>query len=153
MARVTVEDCVEKIQNRFELVMLAAQRARGISSGAAITVDRDNDKNPVVALREIADETLDLEQIETSLVQGLQKHVEFDEPDEEELDLLTASDQFSSEFMSATASDGTDAPVRPIGNGEDGDESGSADAEDDVSESKIEANIDAATDDKLPGDI
>jgi DNA-directed RNA polymerase subunit omega len=83
MARVTVEDCVLRIPNRFELVMLAAQRARDISAGGSLTVDRDNDKNPVVALREIADETVNLDGLSTSLVQGLQKHVEVDEPEEE----------------------------------------------------------------------
>ena len=88
MARVTVEDCVLKIPNRFELVMLAAQRARDISAGAALSVDRDNDKNPVVALREIADETVPLTDLEDSLVKGLQKFVEADEPEEDEMDLL-----------------------------------------------------------------
>ena len=83
MARVTVEDCVEKVPNRFELVMLAAQRARQVSGGAQPTVDRDNDKNPVVALREIAEETLSLEDLGNSLVIGLQKHVENDEPEED----------------------------------------------------------------------
>ena len=82
MARVTVEDCVIKIPNRFELVLLAAQRARELSSGAPMTVDRDDDKNPVVALREIADETIGLDQLKNSLVRGLQKHVEIDEPEE-----------------------------------------------------------------------
>ncbi len=82
MARVTVEDCVLKIPNRFELVLLAAQRGRQLSSGAPMTVDRDDDKNPVVALREIADETIGLDQLKNSLVRGLQKHVEIDEPEE-----------------------------------------------------------------------
>jgi DNA-directed RNA polymerase subunit omega len=86
MARVTVEDCVVKIPNRFELVMLAAQRARDISSGAAITVERDRDKNPVVALREIADETIDLDMLREGLVKSLQKHVEVDEPEEDAID-------------------------------------------------------------------
>jgi DNA-directed RNA polymerase subunit omega len=86
MARVTVEDCVLKIPNRFELVMLAAQRARDISSGAQITIDRDRDKNPVVALREIADETVDLDSLREGLVKGLQKHVEADEPEEDAID-------------------------------------------------------------------
>ena len=84
MARVTVEDCVLKIPNRFELVMLAAQRARDVSSGAPLTVNRDADKNPVVALREIAEETVNLDQLHDSLIQGLQKHVEVDEPEEGE---------------------------------------------------------------------
>lgn len=83
MARVTVEDCVLKIPNRFDLVMLAAQRARDISSGAALSLERDNDKNPVVALREIADESVDIENLAEALVQGMQKYVEVDEPEED----------------------------------------------------------------------
>jgi DNA-directed RNA polymerase subunit omega len=83
MARVTVEDCVLRIPNRFELVMIAAQRARDIAAGGSLTLDRDNDKNPVVALREIADETVPLDGLRSALVQGLQKHVEVDEPEEE----------------------------------------------------------------------
>jgi DNA-directed RNA polymerase subunit omega len=82
MARVTVEDCVVKVPNRFELVLLAAQRAREVTSGAPLTVDRDDDKNPVVALREIADETILLAQLKDSLVRGMQKHIEMDEPEE-----------------------------------------------------------------------
>jgi len=83
MARVTVEDCVDKVENRFELVLLAGHRARQISSGAEITVDRDNDKNPVVALREIADETLSPGDLEEDLIHSLQKQVEVDEPEGE----------------------------------------------------------------------
>lgn len=90
MARVTVEDCVVKIPNRFELVMLAGQRARDISAGGRLTVERDNDKNPVVALREIAEETVELDTLRNSLIQGLQKHVEVDEPEEDEIDVLAA---------------------------------------------------------------
>jgi DNA-directed RNA polymerase subunit omega len=82
MARVTVEDCVVKIPNRFELVLLAAQRAREITSGAPLSLDRDDDKNPVVALREIADETIELDQLKDAVVRGMQKHVEMDEPDD-----------------------------------------------------------------------
>jgi DNA-directed RNA polymerase subunit omega len=82
MARVTVEDCVVKVPNRFELVLLAAQRAREVTSGAPLTLDRDDDKNPVVALREIADETIQLQHLKESLVRGMQKHVEMDEPEE-----------------------------------------------------------------------
>ena len=81
MARVTVEDCIDKVDNRFELVLLASHRARLISQGASITVDRDNDKNPVVALREIADETLSPEDLKEDLIHSLQKHVEVDEPE------------------------------------------------------------------------
>jgi DNA-directed RNA polymerase subunit omega len=83
MARVTVEDCVLKVPNRFDLVMLAAQRARDITSGSPLSVEKDNDKNPVVALREIAEETIGLETLAESLVQGMQKHVETDEPEED----------------------------------------------------------------------
>src|SRR4029077_13078690 len=82
MARVTVEDCVLKVPNRFELVLLAAQRAREITSGAPLTLDRDDDKNPVVALREIADDTVGLDHLQDSLVRGMQKHVEIDDPEE-----------------------------------------------------------------------
>ena len=92
MARVTVEDCIERIPNRFELVMIAAQRARSVSAGAPLTVERDNDKNPVVALREIAEETVDLEALEQALIQGLQKHVEFDVPEEEDVVELLESE-------------------------------------------------------------
>ena len=95
MARVTVEDCIDIINNRFELVMLASQRARSLSSGAELTVERDNDKNPVVALREIADSKIDLEEVKDLLVVGLQKHVISDEPDEDDLSLL--SDQEDTE--------------------------------------------------------
>ncbi len=92
MARVTVEDCVEKIPNRFDLVMIAAQRSRDISTGADITIERDKDKNPVVALREIADETVPLSELGQSLVRGMQKFVDTDEPEEDELvDLLSGS--------------------------------------------------------------
>ena len=82
MARVTVEDCVDKVPNRFELVLLAGHRARNISTGAEITIERDNDKNPVVALREIADETISPEDLKEDLIHSLQKHVEVDEPEE-----------------------------------------------------------------------
>lgn len=90
MARVTVEDCVDKVPNRFELVLLAAQRARQISSGAALMVERDNDKNPVVALRELAEEELTAEALRESLIHSLQKHVEVDEPEEDDISLLLA---------------------------------------------------------------
>ncbi len=83
MARVTVEDCVDKVSNRFELVLLAGHRARTISSGAPITVERDNDKNPVVALREIAAETISPEDMQEDLIHSMQKYVEVDEPEPE----------------------------------------------------------------------
>ncbi|MBZ8131894.1 DNA-directed RNA polymerase subunit omega [Afifella sp. IM 167] len=81
MARVTVEDCVDKVDNRFELVLLAAHRSRMISNGSPLTIDRDNDKNPVVALREIADETISPEDMKEDLIHSLQKFVEIDEPE------------------------------------------------------------------------
>jgi DNA-directed RNA polymerase subunit omega len=90
MARVTVEDCVLKIPNRFDLVMLSAQRAREIAAGASLTVERDNDKNPVVALREIADSSVDIENLRQSLITGLQKHVETEEPEEDMMELIAS---------------------------------------------------------------
>ncbi|HLP68900.1 MAG TPA: DNA-directed RNA polymerase subunit omega [Rhizobium sp.] len=91
MARVTVEDCIDKVENRFELVLLASHRARQISQGSQITVDRDNDKNPVVALREIADETLSPGDLKEDLIHSLQKHVEIDEPEQDAGALLSAA--------------------------------------------------------------
>ena len=88
MARVTVEDCIDKVENRFELVLLASHRARMVSSGAQITVDRDNDKNPVVALREIAETTISPGDLKEDLIHSLQKHVEVDEPEAEGQDLI-----------------------------------------------------------------
>ena len=90
MARVTVEDCVDKVPNRFDLVMLAAQRAREISAGSPLTVEKDNDKNPVVALREIADDSLALDNLRQSLIQGLQRQVESEEPEDDAMELLAA---------------------------------------------------------------
>ncbi|SHG06103.1 DNA-directed RNA polymerase subunit omega [Kaistia soli DSM 19436] len=92
MARVTVEDCVDKVENRFELVLLAGHRARMIASGSALTVPRDNDKNPVVALREIADETVAPEDLKEDLIHSLQKYVEVDEP-EQDIPLLAGGDE------------------------------------------------------------
>ena len=79
MARITVEDCVERVPSRFELVMVAAQRARDISAGASLTIDRDNDKNPVVALREVADQSIDLEYLRYELIHGLRRHIEVED--------------------------------------------------------------------------
>ena len=92
MARVTVEDCIDKVDNRFELVLLASHRARQISQGAQISVDRDNDKNPVVALREIADATLAPEDLKEDLIHSLQKHVEVDEPEADGQELIDQAD-------------------------------------------------------------
>jgi DNA-directed RNA polymerase subunit omega len=90
MARITVEDCVTKVPNRFDLVVVAAQRSRQISAGEPLTIERDNDKNPVIALREIADSTIDQEELKESVVRGLQRHVEIDEPEDDEMELLMA---------------------------------------------------------------
>ena len=87
MARVTVEDCVEKADNRFELVLVAAQRARAISNGAELTVDRDNDKNPVVALREIAADTVSVDALRDNVIGNFQRQIDIDEPEEEALTL------------------------------------------------------------------
>ena len=92
MARVTVEDCVDKVPNRFELVMLASYRAREISSGASITVDRDNDKNPVVALREIAEETQSSEELRERMIESHQTQIEVDEPEEDAMALLMGAE-------------------------------------------------------------
>jgi len=97
MARVTVEDCVDKVENRFELVLLAAHRARMISSGSPLTIDRDNDKNPVVALREIADETVAPDDLKEDLIHSLQKYVEVDEPEAEPVPMLTAREDDAEE--------------------------------------------------------
>lgn len=99
MARVTVEDCIDKVENRFELVLLASHRARQVSQGEMITVDRDNDKNPVVALREIAEETLSPGDLKEDLIHSLQKHVEVDEP---EAETPAISDQADSPAESTT---------------------------------------------------
>ena len=110
MARVTVEDCIDKIPNRYELLMIAAQRAKDISAGAPLTIDRDNDKNSVVALREIANETVSIEELQRSLVMGLQKYVEVEEPEEEELEILAAEKELADlgEQFSAVALDAAD---------------------------------------------
>ena len=92
MARVTVEDCVDKVPNRFELVMLAAHRAREVSAGAEITVERDNDKNPVVSLREIAEETQTADELRERLIESNQHQIEVDEPEEDSMALLMGSE-------------------------------------------------------------
>jgi DNA-directed RNA polymerase subunit omega len=149
MARVTVEDCVMKVPNRFELVLVAAQRARDIASGTPISVDRDNDKNPVVALREIADSTVSVEVLQNALVTGLQKQPEVDEP-EEDRDMSigeptwprgageSAIDEELKEDMLFTTEDG-EAEVE-----------GELDADgdlDDISDDKLEIPDDLADDD------
>jgi DNA-directed RNA polymerase subunit omega len=116
MARVTVEDCVTKVPNRFELVMIASQRARDVSAGSSITIERDNDKNPVVALREIADGTIDLAELKESVIKGLQNYVEIDEPEDDEMDLLAIQQEHNEDgepvmvIETASELEGTLAP-------------------------------------------
>ncbi len=100
MARVTVEDCVDKVPNRFELVMLAAHRARSLAAGVPLTVDRDNDKNPVVALREIAEETMTADQLRDSAIESFQRQIEIDEPEEDVMTLLVGNDSPIEDDMS-----------------------------------------------------
>ncbi|MCZ6482286.1 MAG: DNA-directed RNA polymerase subunit omega [Alphaproteobacteria bacterium] len=106
MARITVEDCVIRIPNRFKLVLLAAQRGRDISAGAPLSVERDNDKNPVVALREIAEETIDIDGLQQSLIHGLQRHVEKDEPEEDELDMLSTEQELAAASPDGSIAEG-----------------------------------------------
>jgi len=122
MARVTVEDCVIKVPNRFELVLLAAQRAREITSGAPLSLDRDDDKNPVVALREIADETVGLPHLREAVVRGMQKHVELDEAEEtQELEVDPSVFGFSA-ANGALDADEVGIGARGFGDNEIGDE-------------------------------
>lgn len=118
MARVTVEDCVLKIPNRFQLVMMAAQRSRELSVGGELTVDRDNDKNPVVALREIAEEMIPLGELETAVIEGLQRNIDVDEIVEEEEDEMLQVTEALNELAgivdtgdAATASVSAEAPA------------------------------------------
>jgi DNA-directed RNA polymerase subunit omega len=122
MARVTVEDCVIKVPNRFELVLLAAHRAREITSGAPLSIDRDDDKNPVVALREIADETVGLPHLRESVVRGMQKHVELDEAEEtQELEIDTSVFGFGA-VGGALGADEVGTEARGFEDNETGDE-------------------------------
>ena len=112
MARVTVEDCIDKVKNRFELILLASHRSRMISSGSGLTVERDNDKNPVVALREIAEETISPEDVKEELIQSMQKYVEVDEPEAEAAPLLTSNMDSSHDRMTFGQDDQSqDRPV------------------------------------------
>ena len=129
MARVTVEDCIDKVENRFELVLLASHRARTISSGSPITIDRDNDKNPVVALREIADGTLTPADLEEDFIHSLQKHVEVDEPEAEVVPALVTPEAAADasgdvQFDRMTEEDllrGLEGLVPPAASDDDGD--------------------------------
>lgn len=112
MARVTVEDCIDKVTNRFELVMVASQRARKIGSGAALTVDRDNDKNPVVALREIADETVDVAELKEDLIRNNQRVIALDDDGEDVIDMMDGEQEWStmSDTDRESAAADADAP-------------------------------------------
>ena len=114
MARVTVEDCVDKVPNRFELVLLAARRARNIHSGAPLTLERDNDKNPVVALREIAEETIELEVLRYEMEHGADVDEELDEPEEENLAVLSAEQAWAG-VTSSQVPDNDDAEAAAVG--------------------------------------
>lgn len=113
MARVTVEDCVLKIPNRFQLVMMAAQRSRELSVGGELTVDRDNDKNPVVALREIADETIALDELETAVIEGLQRNIDVDEIAEEEDDEMLQVTEALNELAGLVDDSGAETAAAP----------------------------------------
>ncbi len=121
MARVTVEDCVTKIPNRFQLVIIASQRARNISAGAELNLDRDNDKNPVIALREIAEDIVDHNELEESLIKGLQKYVEMDDPEDDEVDLIAIQQAYDGETADASTASAPDSNNK-AGMDEDGDD-------------------------------
>jgi len=108
MARVTVEDCVELVPNRFELVMMSAQRARDIHAGQPIMVSKDNDKTPVIALREIADQKLDLPALKESLISGHQMKMDEDLPEDDIIDLMTGEQGWINQAGAATAEDTAD---------------------------------------------
>ena len=114
MARVTVEDCIVKISNRFKLVMIAAQRSRELSKGLELTVERDNDKNPVVALREIADDTVDFDELEESLTRGQQKHIDIDEESDEDDEILAVEDAFSTPSTETNPNSKSDVADDPL---------------------------------------
>lgn len=138
MARVTVEDCVTKIPNRFRLVMIAAQRSRELSVGGELTVERDNDKNPVVALREIADETVSLEDLETSLVQGLQKNIDVDEPIDEAEEMMVVEEALGNLAALEAAADDAESALK------------AGAFEDEVDADDEEAEPDEAPEDEAP---
>ena len=130
MARVTVEDCVLKIPNRFELVMMAAQRARDVATGATLSIDRDNDKNPVVALREIADETIGLDELRNALIKGHQKVVEPDEPEDDIVELMAGEQAWAQQMT--IGEDDLAGEGDELGADIDADADGDGDDEEDV---------------------
>ena len=130
MARVTVEDCVLKIPNRFELVMMAAQRARDVATGATLSIDRDNDKNPVVALREIADETIGLDELRNALIKGHPKVVAPDEPDDDIVELMAGEPAWAQQMT--IGEDDLAGEGDELGADLDADAEGDGDDEEDV---------------------
>ena len=124
MARVTVEDCIEKVSNHFELVMLASQRARKIGTGAPLTVERDNDKNPVISLREIAAETVSTDELKEELIQNHQRFIQNDDSEDEVIDLMDGEEEWArmanqQAVEGSTASDATPAQPETTEAGED----------------------------------
>lgn len=113
MARLTVEDCILRVPNRFELVMLSSQRARDLSSGAAPLIDRENDKNPVIALREIAEGVVELDSLKAGLIHGMQRHVEVDEPEEEPALTLPMADEVTEDLEAVSDEDEAGAAETP----------------------------------------
>jgi DNA-directed RNA polymerase subunit omega len=138
MARVTVEDCVLKVPNRFELILVASQRAREIGSGAAIMVERDNDKNPVISLREIADTDISLENLSESLIKNHQKVIEIEEDEEEIIDIMEGENEWAAVAAEAVEADIAEAGLQEdLGDAEDGAEESSL--ETDTAEDQEEA--------------
>jgi len=157
MARVTVEDCVDKIPNRYELLLVASQRARDIGTGAPLTVERDGDKNSVVSLREIAEETISIGELQKSLVMNLQKYVEVEEPEEEELEILAAEKeladldaQFAS-MLAQAASDNIEA--NELDEDTDEDEEILDDSMDDIDEVSLDDLVDDEFEDEENDDL
>jgi len=109
MARVTVEDCIDKVENRFELVMVASQRARKIGSGAALTIDRDNDKNSVVSLREIAEETVDVASLKEDLIHSNQRVIPLDDDGEDVIDMMDGEEEWGTMSDKAESDDQDDS--------------------------------------------
>ena len=138
MARVTVEDCIDKVQNRFELIMVAAQRARKIGSGAPLTIDRDNDKNPVVALREIAKETVEVADLKEELTRNHQRMVAYDDDDGDEIDLMDGEKEWGSIAAQASAEARSLYGANEIDDEDDDSEPSLADLAGDISDEDAE---------------
>ena len=115
MARVTVEDCIEKVQNRFDLVLIAASRARQILAGAEITVPEDRDKNSVIALREIAEETVTADVLRDNVIQTMQRYVEVDEPEEDDMEAQMLSHQFADNIEESEVLVADPSPSEDVG--------------------------------------